>query len=312
MDGDQAKSTNSHFISFQDFPTMDPPGQAQLDVGTHIPSAGAMPNDGSGMMQDLQGMPEATEGTPQRSFWTVEYYQKFFNVTTSDVVERLKRSMIPHGSDNYLVTHIRPNPDLYGPFWVCVTLIFAIAISGNMANYLQTIHNSNHPWKYDFHVVSYAATCIFLYAWLLPIIIWGALKWTQSNQTTEGELITSNTTVGLLEVLCLYGYSLTIYIPLVFLLTIQISSLQWGLVLGATLLSGGVLVRSFYTVITGKHRFIYMGVILSMHLLLAVGFIMYFFHVSTKSTIDVTTPLTEKPLKATLPTQRASNLTAAS
>lgn len=129
--------------------------------------------------------------TAQRSFWTVEYYQKFFNVNTNDVLERLKRSMIPHGSDNYLITHIRPNPDLYGPFWICMTLVFSIAISENVVNYLQTTWatGAKYHWRYDFHVVSYAATFIFLYAWLLPLALWGALKWTNSSRNTEEELI---------------------------------------------------------------------------------------------------------------------------
>lgn len=93
--------------------------------------------------------------------------------------------MIPHGVDNYLLSHIRPNPDLYGPFWVCVTLIFAIAISGNLANYFQSASSGNYHWKYEFHIVSHAATCIFLYAWLLPLLLWGALMWTKSQAQTE-------------------------------------------------------------------------------------------------------------------------------
>jgi len=97
--------------------------------------------------------------------------------------------MIPHGSDNYLITHIRPNPDLYGPFWVCVTLVFSIAISENVANYLQTASSTKYHWRYDFHVVSYAATFISLYVWLLPLALWGALKWTNSSRNTEEELI---------------------------------------------------------------------------------------------------------------------------
>lgn len=127
--------------------------------------------------------------TAQHNFWTIEYYQKFFNINTNDVLERLKRSMIPHGSDNYLITHIRPNPDLYGPFWICVTLVFSIAISENMANYLQTVGSTKYHWRYDFHVVSYAATFIFLYAWLVPLALWGAFKWTNSSRNTEEELI---------------------------------------------------------------------------------------------------------------------------
>ncbi|XP_046835396.1 protein YIPF1 [Vespa crabro] len=288
MDGDRTKNTDSQFISFHDFSTMNQPsnvGQAQLDIGasTHQ-TFNNLPNDstGIGIIEDLHGIPNRNEDIPQYSFWTIEYYQKFFNVNTNDVLERIKRSMFPHTTENYLVTHIRPNPDLYGPFWICVTLVFSIAISGNMANYLQTANSSHYHWRYDFHLISYAAISIFLYAWLLPLVLWGALKWTTSMRNTEEELIESYASPGLLEIICLYGYSLTIYIPVAFLWTIQINWLQWTLVIIATFLSGGVLLRSLYPVISGKHRIIYITIILGMHLLLATGFMIYFFHVPSK------------------------------
>ncbi|EFN80328.1 Protein YIPF1 [Harpegnathos saltator] len=256
MDGGQSKNTDSQFISFHDFAPISQAGNAEGQLGTgpstHQPFNN-LPNDstGIGIIEDLQGIPSKNENNSQHSFWTIEYYQKFFNVNTNDVLERLKRSMIPHGSDNYFITHIKPNPDLYGPFWICMTLVFSIAISGNIANYFASVGSTNFHWKYDFHVVSYAATCIFIYAWLLPLALWGALKWTNSSRNTEEELIESYATPRLLELLCLYGYSLTIYIPVTFLWTIQISWLQWCLAIVVTLLSGGVLLRSLLPVIAG-------------------------------------------------------------
>jgi len=98
-------------------------------------------------------------------------------------------SMIPHGNDNYFITHIKPNPDLYGPFWISVTLVFAIAISENVVNYLQTANSSKYHWRYDFHIVTYAATIIFLYVLLAPLFLWGALKWLNKYHTSEEELI---------------------------------------------------------------------------------------------------------------------------
>ncbi|XP_066598194.1 protein YIPF1 [Prorops nasuta] len=291
MDGSQSKISDSQFISFQDFSPIHNAGnnrQAQLNLSPPSHQTyGDLSNDptGIGILEDLQGMPSSKpEDEQQRSFWTVEYYQKYFNVNTNDVVQRIRRSMIPHGTDNYLITHIRPNPDLYGPFWICVTLIFAIAINGNMANYFQTAHTSKYHWKYDFHVVTYAATAIFLYAWLLPIALWGALHWTISQRNTEEELIEAFTPPGLLELLCLYGYSLAIYIPVAFLWTIQITWLQWILAITSTILSGGVLLRSLLPVIEGKHKIIYIVVILGMHLLLATGFMLCFFYASSKVT----------------------------
>ncbi|XP_076237660.1 protein YIPF1 [Calliopsis andreniformis] len=286
MDGNQSKASDTQFISFQDFPSIHQEGnlgQAQINVNTSTHQGfNNLSNDaaGIGIIEDLQGLPDKTEATPSRNFWTIEYYQKFFNVNTADVVERIKRSIIPRGSENYLISHIRPNPDLYGPFWICVTLVFSIAISGNLANYLQTASSGKYHWKYEFHIVSYAATCIFLYAWLLPIALWGALKWTTSSRDTEEELIESYATPGVLELLCLYGYSLAIYIPVAFLWTIQIGWLQWSLMVVATFMSGGILLRSLLPVIAGRYRVIYIAIILGMHLMLAAGFMMFFFYPS--------------------------------
>ncbi|XP_046480804.1 protein YIPF1 [Neodiprion pinetum] len=284
MNGDGDKSSDSQFISFQDYSPINRSaggGQAQLDIDTPDNQGFVgIQNDstGIGMIEDLQGMPNKNDQELQHNFWSIEYYQKFFNVDTDDVVQRIIRSIIPRGGENYLESHIRPKPDLYGPFWVCVTLIFAIAISGNMANYLQTANSQGFHWRYDFHIVSYAATAIFMYAWLLPLALWGALKWSTSKREDDNELIESNTAPGILELLCLYGYSLSIYIPVAFLWTIQIGWLQWTLVAIAAFMSGGVLLRSLSPVIAGKHKAIYAIAILGMHFLLAAGFKMYFFH----------------------------------
>ncbi|KAK3749013.1 hypothetical protein QZH41_008687 [Actinostola sp. cb2023] len=82
-------------------------------------------------------------------FWTFEYYQGFFDVDTIQVCKRIIGSMVPAYRKNYLVSQIRPNPDLYGPFWVCATLVFTTAIAGNLASYL--VETGDHQWVYDFH-----------------------------------------------------------------------------------------------------------------------------------------------------------------
>ena len=50
------------------------------------------------------------------------------------------RSFIPI-KGNFLET-INGNPDLYGPFWIYTTLIFAISASANISQYLKaTVKN---------------------------------------------------------------------------------------------------------------------------------------------------------------------------
>ena len=58
--------------------------------------------------------------------------------------------MIPRLNNNFLLNEIKPNPDLYGPFWIAITLIFTTAISGNVASFFQNIGQS-YTWQTDFH-----------------------------------------------------------------------------------------------------------------------------------------------------------------
>jgi hypothetical protein len=94
--------------------------------------------------------PAADPATKKYSVWQIEYYQQYFNVNTSDVTSRILGSMVPTFAQNYLLTKIRPNPDLYGPFWVSVTLIFSIAIAGNIQSFFQQF-GSKFQWETDFH-----------------------------------------------------------------------------------------------------------------------------------------------------------------
>lgn len=218
-----------------------------------------------------------------KSFWTLEYYQRFFDVNTKDVTDRILSSMIPRG-DNSLKNDIKLRPDLYGPFWISVTLVFTIAISGNIANYLQhgIHHETNYHWKYDFHLVSYAATTILVYISVVPLGVWALIKWSTEIADLDG--LEDITVPKPLELVCMYGYSLFIYIPVSILWTIQYAMLQWILVWLAAFLSGSVLLNALMPVLKlSRHKLLIIIGIAICHLLLAAGFMLYFFHVPSES-----------------------------
>lgn len=220
-----------------------------------------------------------------KSFWTLEYYQQFFDVNTKDVLDRIIASVVPTRSDIIAKT----KPDLYGPFWISITLIFTIAISGNIANYLQYANEKYH-WKYDFHLVSYAATTICLYVTVIPLALWGLLKW--SSEVADLDGLEDGRTPSALELICIYGYSLFIYIPVSILWSIQIGWLQWVLVLVAALLSGSVLLSTLMPPLRlSRHKILLIIGIISCHLLLAAGFMLFFFHVpkATKQVVPSVT-----------------------
>lgn len=224
---------------------------------------------------------DGAAGGARLSFLTIEYYQQFFNVDTYMVLERIVNSMIPkRAAANYLRMNIGENPDLYGPFWITITLIFSIAISGNIASYLQQANDSYH-WHYNFHLVSYAATCIFLYANILPAILWALFKYSLKpvDQADAIETDSASYTPTLLSLMCIYGYSLAIYIPVSILWVINISLLQWLLVITAALLSGTVLIAVLTPALRNSQYSLFLIIgILSAHVVLAAGFLLYFFH----------------------------------
>jgi protein YIPF1/2 len=89
-----------------------------------------------------------------------------------------------------------------------------------------------------------------------------------------------------LELLCIYGYSLTIFIPVSVLWIIPIHWLQWTLTVVASLMSGSVLIVTFWpSVNSDQHRFSALSivVVLLAHLLMAVCIMLVFFHISDKN-----------------------------
>lgn len=94
----------------------------------------------------------------------------------------------------------------YGPFWICATLVFVSAATGNAAQYLsyqQTAAGaSNAPvFSYDVAKVSVSACVFFSYVALYPLMLWFFLRsWSVPTD--------------LLLMVTLYGYSLFIFIPI--------------------------------------------------------------------------------------------------
>lgn len=66
-----------------------------------------------------------------------------------------------------------------------------------------------------------AAVAVFLYAWLVPLGVWGFMTWRQSASRQMSAY-------SFLETVCVYGYSLFIYIPTSVSLTFRASTTALG------------------------------------------------------------------------------------
>ena len=87
-----------------------------------------------------------------------------------------------------------------------------------------------------------------------------------------------------IELVCIFGYSLAPFIPASVVWLIQISSVQWLTVLLSFGLSGGVLALALWPTVdefsaNKSKSYTLIAIVLALHLLLASGFMLCFFHV---------------------------------
>ncbi|CAL8272046.1 unnamed protein product [Lota lota] len=283
---------NTDELKFQDFEEVS--HLLSLDPNATTVAVSGSPASLSGeedvkldLTEDEEGLEisKLLGGTPTGGFWTFEYYKSFFNVETVQVMDRVKGSVMPIPGRNFIKHYLRSKPDLYGPFWICVTLVFSVAISGNLSTFLSQVGDQTYHYRPQFHRVTIAAVVIFMYAWLVPLCAWGFLTWRKGAEGQMGGYT-------FLETVCVYGYSLFIFIPTSLLWIIPLEWLRWLLILVSTVVSGSVLVFTFLPVVRDHTKLTATATlvtILILHSLLAIGCKMYFFQTAVHMTAPQTT-----------------------
>ncbi|KAL4828057.1 hypothetical protein H8958_007918 [Nasalis larvatus] len=233
----------------------------------------------------------------QPGFWTFSYYQSFFDVDTSQVLNRIKGSLLPRPGHNFVRHHLRNRPDLYGPFWICATLAFVLAVTGNLTLVLAQRRDPSIHYSPQFHKVTVAGISIYCYAWLVPLALWGFLRWRKGVRERMGPYT-------FLETVCVYGYSLFVFIPMVVLWLIPVPWLQWlfgALALG---LSATGLVFTLWPVVREDTRLVAMvllSAVVLLHALLAVGCKLYFFQSLPPENVAPPPQITSLPSNIALP-----------
>jgi hypothetical protein len=163
------------------------------------------------------------EGNAAASGWAgsaLAYAQTLFDVSTDDVVKRLKLALVPRpsqvdGSQN----DFRAKPDFWGPFWIATTAVFFLAATGNFARLLEV--GDNAQFKADYGLVSVAAAMIYGALIAVPLI-------TRASLYFSGQEATS---INFRQMICVYGYSLAPAIPVSVLCLLPFSFLRWILIL---------------------------------------------------------------------------------
>lgn len=94
---------------------------------------------------------------------------------------------------------IEYNPDLWGPFWILTFLIFVIAACGSIQKYLS---DTEYAPSFFQKFIPISAALIYGVGFILPLILYIFMK-CFGSQTSY------------VQILCAYGYSMSIFIPII-------------------------------------------------------------------------------------------------
>lgn len=191
-------------------------------------SRSKIPPDTSGLFSNGQ-----SPAPSKRFLWTLSFYAQFFDVDTSEVLRRCTSSLYPRAP---FLDILDGNPDLYGPFWIATTLVFILFLTATISQYLGQ-KNVAH-FEYNFQLLSGAAGLIYGYTGLVPVGLWGLLRWFGAESAT------------LVECWALYGYANVIWIPVALISWSPITALNYVFVGIGFVMSTVFLVRNLWPVVS--------------------------------------------------------------
>jgi hypothetical protein len=202
------------------------------------------------------------------SFWTIEYYQPYFDIDTQTVLKRCYTTLIPTEARTYISVHLNP-PDLYGPFWTLTTLIFTLFLSSSLgASIAKYLSSDKVPYDYNFQLLSIAVTMVYAYGLAVPVLLWLALRYMGVGEWS------------VIEAIAVWGYGQFVWIPVSILCVIPVPILRWALVGIAFGLSGWFLGSNIYPVLASaeaKATRLVIVLLALIHVGIAISFQVLFF-----------------------------------
>jgi hypothetical protein len=134
-------------------------------------------------------------------------------------------------------------PDLYGPIWITMTLVFFVAVTSNISIYVHHSFKSpnkleeggvaaENEWDYDINQLLHATWILYIFSVGLPAVYYVVFRVAGVNG------------LGLVDLICFYGYSLVPYLPVAWICIVPIHAVQWTSLGIATVLSGMLVVRN--------------------------------------------------------------------
>lgn len=106
-------------------------------------------------------------------------------MSQEEVVERIKLNFIPIRRD--FIEKIRPNPDLYGPFWILTTLIFLLGSTSNLARYFFNWEKTEYIFKLQ--LVRYGVVLVYSIGFGVPALLYFILRFMKCDTLKLSEVL---------------------------------------------------------------------------------------------------------------------------
>uniref|UniRef100_A0A7S4GC81 Protein YIPF n=1 Tax=Eutreptiella gymnastica TaxID=73025 RepID=A0A7S4GC81_9EUGL len=279
------------------YPSGAPSGGAPMTPP--IPQAPSQPPQQTEAPRSIHQVVEST-----RAFWTIQFWQQFFDVDAIDVQSRITSSLWPFKPPQYLEAknfsyaaftadpevvgrtpdivaspadspsgeqpRTNTNADLYGPTWIACTLWLMIAVVAQLTREFNCEKGSTDKacqsgWMGP---VVAAAGVIFGYQLAVPFVLWLGMKW-------------KDVPVSLVDTICLYGYSLFVFIPTSLICLVPWSIVQWLAMLIAFIISVSNIVFNLFGIwkrhLVSKWFSIVLFGCIFLHFVLCASFKLQFF-----------------------------------
>jgi hypothetical protein len=204
---------------------------------------------------DQQTQPPQKSATPFCSVLDISYYQPYFSVSTVEVCDRLKSALIgvyknpkPNDNDDNIdagsgwflgeVLQRGNGPDLYGPFWLTMTLVFIIAVTSNISSWL----NSSLSFSSDITIIMNSLTLTYGLVFGVPIITHYFVL--QCLAPSIGYNLKARYGVTFTHLLALQGYSMIAFVPALLLCIIPNSGVRWLSLLAAFVATTTLIIKN--------------------------------------------------------------------
>jgi hypothetical protein len=149
----------------------------------------------------------------------IAYYQPYFNVETDDVVVHLRCALLAYKGGTIFDQHT--DADLYGPLWISATVALTLFSVSNLSAFIEAwLHGKS--WAYDFSLLFSAFSILFGYVVGGAGVLWAAFRW-RGHQECK-----------LVDLLCIYGYAGTVWLPMSLLCIIPVDAVRWATVVLAS------------------------------------------------------------------------------